>query len=233
MISPHKDQWRGAFMFSLIFAWTNSWVNNIDAGDLTRYRAHYNVIAMRKLLNQINANIFDYTVKNILLNKTQLGIWVRKTYFVHIFLFFGVDFMNMMRYWLTSYVHFMECIFTRIGTDFGDRDTQTLASYKIRKISGCACAGNAGNGLVTPTRITARAWRTWRGKHSRHSRCRHNPQFYVSGKWPTKRGIWSSTLDNSSIGDFYWILMEKIFSAVSAIMEQIPNKLIQKTGHCT
>ena len=45
--SPHKGQWRGAFMFSLICAWINRWVNNGEAGDLRRYRAHYDVIAMQ------------------------------------------------------------------------------------------------------------------------------------------------------------------------------------------
>ena len=43
---PHKGQWRGALMFSLIFAWTNGWVNNGDAGDLSRRRAHYDVTVM-------------------------------------------------------------------------------------------------------------------------------------------------------------------------------------------
>ena len=32
--SPHKGQWRGALMSSLIYAWTDSWANNGDAGDL-------------------------------------------------------------------------------------------------------------------------------------------------------------------------------------------------------
>ena len=32
--SPHKGQWCEALIFSLIFAWTNSWVNNREAGDL-------------------------------------------------------------------------------------------------------------------------------------------------------------------------------------------------------
>ena len=41
--SPHKGQWRGDSMFSLIFAWTNGWVNNRDAGDLRCHRAHYDV----------------------------------------------------------------------------------------------------------------------------------------------------------------------------------------------
>ena len=43
---PHKGQWRGALMFSLICVWINDWVNNREAGDLRRYRAHYDVSAM-------------------------------------------------------------------------------------------------------------------------------------------------------------------------------------------
>ena len=42
--SPHKGQWRGALMFSLICVWINGWVNNREAGDLRRYRGHYDVI---------------------------------------------------------------------------------------------------------------------------------------------------------------------------------------------
>ena len=44
--SPHKGQWRGALMFSLICAWLNGWVNIREAGILRRHRAHYDVIAM-------------------------------------------------------------------------------------------------------------------------------------------------------------------------------------------
>ena len=44
--SPHKGQWRGALMFSLICTWINSWVNNREAGYLRRHRAHYDVIVM-------------------------------------------------------------------------------------------------------------------------------------------------------------------------------------------
>ena len=47
--SPHKGQWRGALMFSLICAWINCWANNCEAGDLTRHRAHYDVTVMSKL----------------------------------------------------------------------------------------------------------------------------------------------------------------------------------------
>ena len=44
--SPHKCQWRGALMFSLIYAWINDWVNNREAGDLRRHRGHYDVTVM-------------------------------------------------------------------------------------------------------------------------------------------------------------------------------------------
>ena len=45
-ISPRKDQWRGALIFSLICAWRNGWANNRGAGDLRRHRAHYEVTVM-------------------------------------------------------------------------------------------------------------------------------------------------------------------------------------------
>ena len=44
--SPHKGQWRGALMFTLICTRIYGWVNNREAGDLRRYRAHYDVIVM-------------------------------------------------------------------------------------------------------------------------------------------------------------------------------------------
>ena len=44
--SPHKGQWRGALMSSLIYAWINGWVNNREAGDLGRHRAHPYVTVM-------------------------------------------------------------------------------------------------------------------------------------------------------------------------------------------
>ena len=47
--SPHKGQWRGALIFSLIFVWINGWVNNREAGDLRRYRAHYHVTVIGRL----------------------------------------------------------------------------------------------------------------------------------------------------------------------------------------
>ena len=44
--SPHKGQWRGSLIFSLVCVWINGWVNNREDGDLRRYRAHYDVSVM-------------------------------------------------------------------------------------------------------------------------------------------------------------------------------------------
>ena len=46
--SPHKGQWCGALIFSLICTWINGWVNNREAGDLRRHRAHYDVSVMTR-----------------------------------------------------------------------------------------------------------------------------------------------------------------------------------------
>ena len=47
--SPHKGQWRGALMFSLIWVWINGCVNNREAGDLRRHRANCEVIVIDRL----------------------------------------------------------------------------------------------------------------------------------------------------------------------------------------
>ena len=44
--SPHKDQQHGALMFPFICAWTNTWANNGNAGDLKCHHAHYYVTVM-------------------------------------------------------------------------------------------------------------------------------------------------------------------------------------------
>ena len=46
LLAIYKGQWRGALMFSLICVWINSCVNNRKAGDLRRYRIHYDVTVM-------------------------------------------------------------------------------------------------------------------------------------------------------------------------------------------
>ena len=59
--SRHKDQWRGALMFSLMYAWTNGWGYIPDAGDLKSQGAYYDVIEMNsnKLEFELEKYLFD------------------------------------------------------------------------------------------------------------------------------------------------------------------------------
>ena len=52
--SPHKGQWRRTLMVSLICAWTNSWANNWDAGDLRCHLTHYDVTVMKVFIEKMH-----------------------------------------------------------------------------------------------------------------------------------------------------------------------------------
>ena len=55
--SPHKGQWRGVLLFSLICARLNDWVNNREAGDLRHHRAHYDDIVKKNIVFRINEGL--------------------------------------------------------------------------------------------------------------------------------------------------------------------------------
>ena len=55
--SPHKGQWRGALVISLICVWMNDWANHPEAGDLRRYRAHYDVTVMHFTFTFLSINL--------------------------------------------------------------------------------------------------------------------------------------------------------------------------------
>ena len=61
---PHKGQWRGTLIFSLICAWTNGWVINRDAGDLRRHHAHNDVtvMIMNDTINRMNPQITNIVI---------------------------------------------------------------------------------------------------------------------------------------------------------------------------
>ena len=71
--SPHKGQWRGALMFSLICIWINSWVNNPEAGDLRRHRAHCYVSVMCWVYTYSKSRI---DVNRCYIPKLKLFLWV-------------------------------------------------------------------------------------------------------------------------------------------------------------
>ena len=76
---PHKGQWRGALMFSLI--WINDWVNNREAGDLRRHRSHYYVNVMdlsTRKLHCIGLGIGESTQTSLCEYRTsaELSAWI-------------------------------------------------------------------------------------------------------------------------------------------------------------
>ena len=95
---PHKGQWRGALMFTLICARMNGWVNNREAGDLRRYLAHYDVIVMCK--QKVIHTIFFVicTIYNRALFCCVYGIssmWIHVT--------------HILQSWLRMYAYVLEC----------------------------------------------------------------------------------------------------------------------------
>ena len=66
--SPHKGQWGGALMFSLICVWINDWVYNRESGGLRRHRAHYDVIVMRPINSSALESIHHSIWKPSLIN---------------------------------------------------------------------------------------------------------------------------------------------------------------------
>ena len=62
--SPHKGQWRGVLIFSLICVWINGWVNNREAGDLRPYRAHYDVIVMKLTMQPLSNKLWFVSIAN-------------------------------------------------------------------------------------------------------------------------------------------------------------------------
>ena len=67
--SAHKEQGRrghdrGALMFSLIYAWTNSWAIKGYAGDLWHHRAHYDVTAYSDVIKRTMAYQIIINLKN-------------------------------------------------------------------------------------------------------------------------------------------------------------------------
>ena len=64
-------QWRGALMLSLICVWINDWVNNREAGDLRRYRAHCDVIVMGIIYPYVSLTCVDKSHQS-----TAVRMWV-------------------------------------------------------------------------------------------------------------------------------------------------------------
>ena len=159
--SPHKGQWRGALMFSLICLWINNWVNTRKADDLRRYRAHYDVTVvfffMLTCWYHVNHMIPQVTVKQL---------WT------YIWCHHG----PLARYVKLRVAHApgMPGTFSP-PPRFSDPDMHHGTC--VTHVPWCM-PGSLTSGFL---------WSWWWGKRSRRSRRMRNPQFYVSAKRPIPR----------------------------------------------
>ena len=126
--SPHKGQWRGGMMLSLICAWINDWVNNREAGDPRSHRAHYDVIVMVArgnislvlpyILRQVLENIFlqigtiqihfqQYLATILLIPDTQnMFLLVYVYVYIYIYIYIpNVSFRNYFPYILIAHIN--------------------------------------------------------------------------------------------------------------------------------
>ena len=101
--SPHKGQWCGALMFFFISVWINDRVNNREAGDLRRYRVHYDVIGMGckiiSIFHTFYPCVCEYTISNwkiiIICIYTYINYFAhKKTYSAYIPSFHGLTLNN-------------------------------------------------------------------------------------------------------------------------------------------
>ena len=97
-ISPHKGQWRGALMFSWIYARINGWVNNREAGDMRRHQAHCDVIIITIAFCCISMSYHDFDTS------IRLFIWSHKYFSVCICIPTRLDIREMWLYemWFAS-----------------------------------------------------------------------------------------------------------------------------------
>ena len=144
----------------------------------------------------------------------------------------------------------LQHVTTRSFCDESEKRMKLWASYQIRKIAGCACAGNAGNVLPArrlqrkplvcdPVMRDARAVMhvgianpRWRGKRSRHTWRMRNPQVSVSGKRPmgtAMEGFVSTLRGLIKMGDIFNYIFRKeiwfkLYRQISNIRStQFPN----------
>ena len=107
--SPHKGQWRGALMFSLICVWITGWVNNGEAGDLRRHRAHYVVTVM------LMVAFFKYIFLSIL-----FSFWLK----FHWIMFLDIP-LTINQYW------FKLALIRRESFVFSVRNKSVLAWHRL------------------------------------------------------------------------------------------------------
>ena len=107
-----KGQWRGALMFSLIYAWINDWVNNREAGDLRRQHGHYDVIVMiRQFMPKAGSGFhvkwlkenLNHSYQSAAVDKVYIFVCIGCTRGLHCFINFNISSNTIDIIWRIKY----------------------------------------------------------------------------------------------------------------------------------
>ena len=109
--SPHKGQWRGALVFSLICVWINGWVDNREAGDLRRHRAHYDVIVMVTSKNPVH--VFHILATESQRNFAHILLWLSQFSIVNM----SHDFGSYVKYFSLELLYMLQSYWSYIQYD--------------------------------------------------------------------------------------------------------------------
>ena len=156
---PHKGQWRGTSMFSLICAWIYGWANNHEAGDWRRYRAHYDVTVMT-----LNGICPRWCVEDYLLFVHAFQGWID---FRHLYIDFLSQDWNRACCWiLSSLTHWgQDKLVTIFQTTFSNAFSW-MKMYKFRlrshwsllQGSNSQCSSIGSDTGLAPSRQQAIIW---------------------------------------------------------------------------
>ena len=117
--SPHKGQWRGALVFSLICFWINAWVNNREAGDCPACRTsliatRFLVVVICPIIKCVTVLEFSFilfdlclfiTIFNFILNYVPIvTFWIFTYHKIWILL---IIFCFIWNYWI---IYFLTCL---------------------------------------------------------------------------------------------------------------------------
>ena len=173
---------RRFMMFSLICVWINDWVNNREAGDVRRYRAHYDVIVM------IHQGLLQYRHRNYI-SETPLLLKFSENLFVH------CRRVSQMRAPLSVSIKFLYVtIFTACWYFINRRNVSVLAKLFAWNVSysakwQCPLAVNVlqvngKNRAAFPQKLGCPDFKFWSKANPLSLQWRHNELDGVSNRQP-------------------------------------------------
>ena len=135
-LSNHKSQWRGALMFSLVFAWTNGWGSTRDAGDLRHHRAQCNYFSASYILKESHDKFFliPMMIFSVQLSLLQWPLPGNPRYKVHSFVSYcEVHIICWLDIFLLQWITNQTCSIVLVNVKLVWKETQWSSKHKTKQ----------------------------------------------------------------------------------------------------